>query len=339
MEDTISFLSRIGDEVEDAEEESFLLFSQDIPSSNLGFVDSKATSVDLTIHDTEYTIHQSPTLLSSSRAGGTTGAVLWKITPHFASWLSDVSSNPLWTNEYLTPSSTIVELGCGISALTALCLAPLLEPGSGNGTGQGHYLATDQEYVHKLFRINLQTNPPKLSSKKVGGKGASKGKKSQQQKTSNRDNDDDGHQHQNITFTSLDWETDVPDTLKNQIQSSTSTPSTDTHLEEDSDAGFDLLLSCDCIYNEALISPFVRTCAEIAQLRSPSLSPSSPSAMKPTICIIAQQQRSPDVFEAWLRETMRSFRVFRLGDDVLKVEDKLGLGQGSGYLVHALVLR
>ncbi|KAL4794773.1 hypothetical protein BDV19DRAFT_183445 [Aspergillus venezuelensis] len=334
MEDAINFLSSIGEEVEDAEEESFLLFSQDIPSSNLGFVDSKASTIELTIHNNEYAIHQSPTLLSSSRAGGTTGAVLWKITPLFASWLSDTATNPLWREGYLTSSSTIVELGCGISALTALCLAPLLEPGSGTG----HYLATDQDYVRKLFRTNLQANPPKkfgIVNKAGGsGKGASKGKKSQQSKGS--DDVADAHQHKNITFTSLDWETDIPDTLKSQIQSSANIDEED----EEQDKGFDLLLSCDCIYNEALISPFVRTCADVARLRSPSSSsPSSSSTRNPTIAIIAQQQRSPDVFEAWLRETMRYFRVFRLSDDVLSVGGGLGLCGGSGYLVHALVLR
>lgn len=54
--------------------ESFLLFSQDIPSTNLGFVDPRAPVVDVTVRDRDYEIQQSPTLLSSSRAGGTTGA-------------------------------------------------------------------------------------------------------------------------------------------------------------------------------------------------------------------------------------------------------------------------
>ncbi|KAL4927653.1 S-adenosylmethionine-dependent methyltransferase [Aspergillus undulatus] len=341
MDDIIKLLSAIGEEVEDAEEESFVLFSQEIPSSNLGFVDSKASSIDLTIHSHEYTIHQSPTLLSSSRAGGTTGAVLWKITPLFASWLSNTASNPLWTNGYLTSSSMVVELGCGISALTALTMAPLLEPGSGRAGG--HYLATDQEYVHKLFRQNLVSNPPRSSKKLKGASRGSGGKK--QQKFSAGDAADDGNPHPSITFTSLDWETDIPDTLKSQIQSSTADhPASGTDEEEDK--GFDLLLSCDCIYNEALISPFVRTCAEIARLRFPSSTSYSSSSKRersrrPTICIIAQQQRSPDVFEAWLRETMRHFRVWRLGDEVLENanDNANGLGSGSGYLVHGLVLR
>ncbi|KAL4983368.1 hypothetical protein BDW68DRAFT_37502 [Aspergillus falconensis] len=327
MGDLTTFLSTIGQEVEDADEESFLLFSQDIPSSNLGFVDSKASTVEVTIHDREYTIHQSPTLLSSSRAQGTTGAVLWKITPLFASWLSNTTSNPLWTNNILTFSSTIVELGCGISALTALALSPLLEPEC-----NGHYIATDQEYVHRLFRQNLQSNPPKAQSRNLSSsKPSKKGKRAQKASGSLSSQADTPHPHLNITFTSLDWETDHPETLKAQIVRG------GERQGETGDPGFDLLVSCDCIYNEALIAPFVRTCAEIARLRpSPSSSRSeSGSLRKPTVCVVAQQQRSPDVFEAWLRETTRYFRVYRLNDEVLGES----LGVGSGYLVHGLVLR
>ena len=54
--------------------ESFLLFSQDIASNNLGMLNPRAPSVELSINDHEYIIHQSPALLSSHRAGGTTGA-------------------------------------------------------------------------------------------------------------------------------------------------------------------------------------------------------------------------------------------------------------------------
>jgi hypothetical protein len=54
--------------------ESFLLFAQDIPTNNLGMIDSRAQSVEVSVHGNEYTIHQSPALLSGHRAGGTTGA-------------------------------------------------------------------------------------------------------------------------------------------------------------------------------------------------------------------------------------------------------------------------
>jgi hypothetical protein len=54
--------------------ETFELFAQDPPSQNLGFIDSRATTLELTIAGRDLTIHQSPSVLSSNRAGGTTGA-------------------------------------------------------------------------------------------------------------------------------------------------------------------------------------------------------------------------------------------------------------------------
>lgn len=54
--------------------ETFLLFSQELPSQDLGFVDAKATTLELTVAGKDMTIHQSPTLLSSNRGRGTTGA-------------------------------------------------------------------------------------------------------------------------------------------------------------------------------------------------------------------------------------------------------------------------
>jgi hypothetical protein len=54
--------------------ESFLLFSQRIPSHNLGFIDPKAQTIDLTLAGKDISIRQSPGLLSSNRKEGTTGA-------------------------------------------------------------------------------------------------------------------------------------------------------------------------------------------------------------------------------------------------------------------------
>ncbi|OGM40237.1 hypothetical protein ABOM_011102 [Aspergillus bombycis] len=277
MEELTSFLTSIGEEVEDAEEECFLLFAQDIPSANLGFVDSRATSVDVTIHGQDYTINQSPTLLSSSRAGGTTGAAL--------------------------------ELGCGISGLIALALSPTIT----------HYIATDQEYVHRLLRSNLESNAPKQPHPKSKASNRKPGKQGANNKASQKSTT-------NITFTTLDWETDDPATLKDSVPAS----------DGNTDRGFDVLISCDCIYNDALIAPFVRTCADVCRLRA-VYAPGGElrEENKPTVCVIAQQQRSPEVFEAWLRETMREFRVWRVSDEVLGSK----LASGSGYLVHVLVLK
>ncbi|KAF9886669.1 hypothetical protein FE257_011183 [Aspergillus nanangensis] len=329
MEELTNFLTSIGQEVEDAEEEAFLLFAQDIPSANLGFVDARASTVDISIHGQDYTIHQSPTLLSSSRAGGTTGAVLWKITPLFAEWIS-ATNNPLRNHDLLNKSSTIVELGCGISGLIALTLA----------SSVGHYIATDQDYVQRLLRANLDENAPSSSQPTRKSKGSSSKKK--QPPPSSKHNNNNHPQQSNITFTTLDWELDVAASLKDSLDLDIGTEDTATETETDpTDKGFDLLLSCDCIYNDALIAPLVRTCADICGLRpayttaAGAAAESSTARKKPTVCIIAQQQRSPEVFEAWLQETMEVFHVWRVRDEVLGSRLKLG----GGFLVHVLVLR
>lgn len=196
-----------------------------------------------------------------------------------------------------------------------------------------HYLATDQGYVRRLLRTNLEenasVNSTALSTKQKGTK--SRGAKPAKKQSSSANNGP-----RNVTFTTLDWELDQPELLKACIGAESGGQEAENDTE---DKGFDLILSCDCIYNDALVTPFVRTCAEICRLR-PAYEPSdesepSPSARQPTICIVAQQQRAPDVFEAWLRETLREFRVWRLSDDVLND----GLKNGSGYLVHLLLAR
>ncbi|KAJ5907486.1 hypothetical protein N7495_000168 [Penicillium taxi] len=315
MNQQITDLLSCGEEVTDVDEESFLLFSQDIPTGNLGFIDSHATTLEVTIQGAEYSITQSPTLLSSSRAGGTTGAVLWKITPLFTDWIS-TPSNPLWTTNLLSSESVVVELGCGISALVALALAPSVQ----------YFLATDQEYVRRLFRTNLSVNNSVSSNSKKSG-GVKRGGKSSKKLSS----PSQSHHISNVTLTTLDWELDQPGLLRDCIPELGDFRRGD----EDKDRGFDLLLSCDCIYNEALVKPFVRTCTEICRLR-PAYEPSKEiGSRRPTICIVAQQQRMPDVFEAWLQETLREFRVWRISDEVLGP----GLKTGTGYLVHLLLLR
>ncbi|KAJ5790669.1 uncharacterized protein N7518_007680 [Penicillium psychrosexuale] len=372
MDQLINLLAN--EEVIDVDEESFLLFAQDIPSNNLGMLNPRAPSVEISINDHEYIIHQSPALLSSHRAGGTTGAdrsshdlhqFFYDLSPESPEpanpstdysvlrrsftrvrcpdqaegrgvelsnpmivcasalgeeWITN-PSNPLWTTALLSQTSTVAELGTGISALVALVLAPSVR----------HYIATDQEYVRKLFRTNLDANAsvPVSSTNNSKAKSKSKGSKSKSKPGST------AKPVTNISFTTLDWETDQAASLKECMDLD------ETHGEEEEegeeDKGFDLLLSCDCIYNEALVAPFVRTCAEICRLRPAYVADSGElsSRRRPTVCIIAQQQRSPDVFETWLREAMREFRVWRLGDGVLGE----GLRSGSGYLVHLLLVK
>lgn len=95
---------------------------------------------------------------------------------------------------------------------------------------------------------------------------------------------------------------------------------------------FEVVLACDCIYNDTLIKPLVQTCVDACKLRDLD---SSKVEKEPTVVIVAQQLRSDEVFESWLREFMRAFRVWRMPDEKLTVE----LKSDSGFVIHVGILR
>lgn len=264
--------------------------------------------------------------------------MIWKITPLFAEWISSVSANALWTHPATPLSShslrrtTVVELGCGIAGLLALAMGPHV----------GFYVATDQEYVRRVFRENLEENKALAYKNSGSGQKGKNGRSGSGQRSKRSPvkalkgaSASATEEGSNISFAPFDWESDSPETLKQSVGIPLTTPET----PDCEDKGFDLLFSCDCVYNEALVAPFVRACADICRLR-PAYRPGSDisepnSDPKPTVCVIAQQQRTPDVFEAWLEETLKVFWVWRLDDAVLSE----GLRAGSGYVVHLLLLR
>jgi predicted nicotinamide N-methyase len=256
--------------------ETFLLFAQGIPSQNLGFVDSGATSLDIDVGKRTYTIQQSPGILRSDRDAGTTGAVLWKVTPLLANWLSS-TDNFLWAMDWLRSDSTVVELGCGVSGLIALCMAPLLS--------SGVYALTDQAYVMKILNQNLTVN-----------------QKSEQTGRS-------PHQRLQIRILAFDWETDAVSNIT-------------TLLGKDRE--IDLIVACDCIYNDYLIQPFVSTCASLCELRS--------DGRQKTGLLVAQQLRSEDVLQTWLDDMLKLFVVFRVPTSLLPEELR------RGYVVHFAML-
>ncbi|KAL2691971.1 hypothetical protein Neosp_002366 [[Neocosmospora] mangrovei] len=263
-------IDQLEPEVEDPEEETFILYSQPIPSLDLGFIDPRAASVDVSVAGHDFTIHQSPAVLSSSRAGGTTGAVL--------------------------------ELGCGISPLSALALAPRVS----------RYILTDQSYVHRLLQRNIDENLETA----LGSSGTSTPTGRSRKKRG-------GHAHPlskpNIHFTTLDWE-------KDEV-----TPSLTGCNETRS---FDAVVACDCVYNYALVSPFVQTCVDACRLRLADDAFTGDDS-RPCICVIGQQLRNDEVFESWLETFHASFRVWRVPDGALP-ED---LRSSAGFVVHIGVLR
>lgn len=116
----------------------------------------------------------------------------------------------------------------------------------------------------------------------------------------------------NIEVLPLDWETDDPRSFMHSAGLET---------------GVDFIVACDCIYNYALISPFVQTCADLCRIRA--------EATTSTLCIIVQQLRQAEVFEQWLTTFHRSFRVWRIPSNLLSK----GLQEDSGFAVHIGVVR
>ena len=121
----------------------------------------------------------------------------------------------------------------------------------------------------------------------------------------------------NIKVLALDWESSCLQNLP-QIFGTT-----------DTTGSLDLIVACDCVYNEALVDPFVRTCTDLC--RSFSAGPSK----RPTLCLIAQQLRSYHVFEMWLAAFHKKFHVSRVPDEMLTSD----LTGGSGFAVHIGLLR
>ncbi|KIW05999.1 uncharacterized protein PV09_03182 [Verruconis gallopava] len=302
-----ALLDALGDELEDAEEEAFLLFSQQIPSHNLGFVDPRADTLNLVLAGKDVTIRQSPGLLESNRPAGTTGAVLWSITPLFANWVA--APEALLTRcGVLRSGACALELGCGVSGLLSLALAGRI----------GRYVNTDQDYVLRLAKENVEANiaafvaapPAHPRGKKGKGSGSAGALGSRQHKAVVRATEDDAVA--NVVMRPLDWEKSDVSTLYKDVGVS--------HI--------DVLFCCDCVYNEALIEPLATTMRDICSL-------ADDDANRATVVVVAQQLRSPDVLEAWLKAFCSYFRVWRVPDHELGD----ALGEGSGYVVHIGILR
>lgn len=176
------------------------------------------------------------------------------------------------------------------------------------------YVLTDQEYVSRVLFANLAAN----SSTGTENKSSSKNKRKAQVKKKHHGDERPGDEkdERNIVFVPLDWERDIPD-------------SSLAATEDSGKEGLDAVIACDCIYNEALVAPFVQTCVDVCLLRAAA------AVGQPTVCVVAQQLRDPEVFGEWLRVFGREFRVWRVPEDLLGEE----LGEGSGFVVHVGILK
>lgn len=171
------------------------------------------------------------------------------------------------------------------------------------------YVLTDQSYVAKLVELNIAQNQRKAPQPAA----SRKSKSSSSTLVSG-----------NVEFKALDWETDTP-------HPTLCTP--------------DVVIACDCIYNEALIPPLVQTSVEACRLKQLESKEDGGSAGKgegdssvrmPCVSVVAQQLRDPEIFEAWLKEFMtKGFRVWRVPDEELPE----GLRESSGFVVHIGILK
>ncbi|KAF7198297.1 Ribosomal lysine N-methyltransferase 5 [Pseudocercospora fuligena] len=266
--------------------ETFDLFSQSIPSQDLGMLDAKRNILEVSIAGRDFEIAQSPGLLQSQRDGGTTGAAVWQSTFRFAEWLAS-PENVLWQSGLLNAETTTLELGCGIAGLV---------PGVLNGKVR-RTVSTDQTYILKTLKENLANN--NIASQSFKAKAGKKHASPSSQ----------------VDIFSLDWEKDDVGSVMR---------------ENGLDSGVNVLLACDCIYNYALIEPFIQTCKDICSLRT-----SKDQSLFPTAVVIVQQLRQPEVFEQWLTTFHNSFQTWRIPSGLLSP----GLKDDSGFAVHVGLLR
>lgn len=222
-------------------------------------------------------------------------AVVWKITPLVAEYLAG-SENVLRSSGVLSSSSSVLELGCGISGLVGLAVAPTVQ----------RYVLTDQQYVAKLVEKNIGENSSERNSKATGA--ASQKRKGKPAAASRS-------LQASLRFTPLDWEQDEV---------------TVSLTGDEAVRSFDAVLACDCIYNEVLIRPLVQTCVDVCKLRTLDT-----SLEEPTVCLVAQQLRDPDILESWMKEFYKHFRVWRIPGEALSEE----LRSNPGFVIHIGILR
>ena len=261
------------------------MFSQSHSSRDLGMVDGKATELDITIRDRDFTIKQSPGVLQSNREGGTTGAAVWECSVRFAEWLGS-TKNTLFSRGILGSESHVLELGAGISGFVPLMLEPRIK----------QVVATDQQYALNLLKENVEVNTRSRTKPRKGAPPST-----------------------NVKVIALDWE-------KDDFES--------TFHSHRLDTAFDAVMACDCVFNYALIQPFVQACTEVCKHGRQSEDENA-TATGQTICLVAQQLRQPDVFQQWLEAFSKVFRVWRVPDEMLTER----LREGSGFVVHFAALR
>ncbi|KAI7957713.1 hypothetical protein MJO29_005930 [Puccinia striiformis f. sp. tritici] len=97
---------------------------------------------------------------------------------------------------------------------------------------------------------------------------------------------------------------------------------------------YDLILAVDCLYNESLILPLLRTIDHFASIQAPS-HPSSDVPTHPTLVLVVSELRSSEVVEAFVRHWLAlgpTWSIFRLPAAYLRSDLNLNIAK-SHYVV------
>lgn len=228
---------------ENLDEYIFTLYSENAPQSRLGYVNKNADLVTITLPESHIDLHiqQSISQLSSTKeTTSTTGFVCWSSSVQFSDWiLSGNSSSPI----KLSKSDTVLELGSGVGGICAATLSGKV----------GHYVATDQKHVLKLLSSNLANNLDGFESstmnsdlpttlKKSSHINATANTETNKHEIRNKTKRNDKYKNSRIDVVEFDWE-DLELGLDRL-----------GHTNHDE---INIIIACDTIYNEYLITPFI----------------------------------------------------------------------------------
>ncbi|CAN6596804.1 hypothetical protein TRVA0_001S03356 [Trichomonascus vanleenenianus] len=202
-----------------------LFVGREVKEHSLGYLTRKDGIIEVPVAGYDLEIKQSLSLLNSKNEAGTTGAVVWKVTPLFAEWLVTSKAKSLISSE-----TTVVELGCGIAGVNASILAPLVK----------RYLATDQEHILKLCKYNIEQNIVQTQKKNTV--------KSRRKKKEEPEHESPVEWH-TIEY---DWE-----------YASQQIGQLNPYIHSVGSNG--LIIACDTIYNDYLIPFFVDALWKVAE--------------------------------------------------------------------------
>ncbi|KAK9382219.1 uncharacterized protein V2V93DRAFT_366754 [Kockiozyma suomiensis] len=275
---------------------------------------SHAKDLDEDCISLEFSLHQSLELLHSSKENSTTGAILWRVSPFFAEWVLTPGTvfYPLFTRlRHETEQLRIIEIGAGVGGVLTCALSlPFFASTSDSKCSGGLYVATDQLHILPFLRKNIAYNmhvsqeaiaqalpdhrraekAPSYTSLTIAKQETKESphpidrrtkQKSKSPSIGSRKNSDRevAAATAQIEVLELDWERAKQDIKYVK----------DTLSVQD----FDIVIACDTIYNDFLITPFVNTLSLLASDR--------------THILVGVQMRAHDVLEAFLKE------VFKVG--------------------------